>query len=115
LLDPVVSDLDNAVPIKSLRAAVEKVIRVEPSREQTYCLINRSKLFGLTSIVGFTSQLAKDTVSTLEALLGLETYFQTLPLKNHLAALGFKRGNPAVVEAVLKAIEKAKSKLVSDS
>lgn len=113
LLDPVISDLDNAVPIQTLRAAIEKVIRVEPSREQTYCLINRSKLFGLTSIIAFTSQLAKDTVSTLGELLGLQSNFQTLPLKDHLAAVGFKRGNPAVVEAVLKAIEKSKSKLES--
>ncbi|HEY9762971.1 MAG TPA: hypothetical protein V6D07_10620, partial [Trichocoleus sp.] len=111
LLDPVISDLDNAVPIQSLRVALEKVIRVEPSREQTYCLINRSKLFGLTSIISFTSQLAKDTVSTLEELLGLQSNFQALPLKNHLAAVGLKRGNPAVVKATLEAIEKAKSKL----
>lgn len=112
LLDPVISDLDGAVPIKSLRALVERFIRVEPSIEQTYCLINRSQLFALTSVIAFTSQLAKETVGTLEELLTLQlSSFKTLPLGNHLAVLGFKRGNFALVEAVLHAIDKAKARL----
>lgn len=112
LLDPVVSDLDSAVPIKSLRALVERFIRVEPSIDQTYCLINRSQLFALTSVIAFTSQLARETVSTLEELLKLQlSSFKTLPLGNHLAVLGFKRGNFELVEAVLHAIDKAKARL----
>ncbi|OKH48333.1 hypothetical protein NIES30_09875 [Phormidium tenue NIES-30] len=112
LLDPVVSDLDSAVPIKSLRALVERFIRVEPSIEQTYCLISRSRLFALTSVIAFTSQLAKETVSTLEELLTLQlSSFKTLPLGNHLAVLGFKEGNFELVEAVLHAIDKAKARL----
>jgi Protein of unknown function (DUF1350) len=112
LLDPVVSDLDSAVPIKSLRLLVERFIRVEPSIDQTYCLISRSQLFALTSVIAFTSQLAKETVSMLEELLKLQlSSFKTLPLGNHLAVLGFKRGNSGVVEAVLHAIDKAKARL----
>ncbi|PZV04456.1 MAG: hypothetical protein DCF32_12420 [Leptolyngbya sp.] len=112
LLDPVVSDLDSAVPIKSLRALVERFIRVEPSIDQTYCLISRSQLFALTSVISFTSQLAKETVSILEELLKLQlSSFKTLPLGNHLAVLGFNRGNFELVEAVLHAIDKAKARL----
>ncbi|MFQ4135652.1 DUF1350 family protein [Nodosilinea sp. PGN35] len=112
LLDPVVSDLEGAVPIKSLRALVERFIRVEPSIDQTYCLINRSQLFALTSVVAFTSQLARETVGVLEELLKLQlSSFKTLPLGNHLAAIGFKAGNAELVEAVLHAIDKAKARL----
>jgi hypothetical protein len=113
LLDPVVSDLDNAVPIKSIRTLLERFIRVEPSIAQTYCLISRSQLFALTSVIAFTSQLANETVSTLKELLTLQlSSFRTLPLGKHLAALGFKRGNLELVEAVLESIDKAKARLL---
>lgn len=112
LLDPVVSDLESAVPIKSLRTLVERFVRVEPSIDQTYCLIHRSHLFALTSVIGFTSQLAQETVSTLENLLKLQlSSFKALPLGNHLAALGFKHGNSELIEAVLHAIDKVKTRL----
>ncbi|UBF27040.1 hypothetical protein K9N68_03405 [Kovacikia minuta CCNUW1] len=111
LLDPVISDLDNAVPVKSLRTLVSTFIRVQPSREQTYCLINRSKLFALTSLISFNSTLAEDTIATLKELLGLHVpNFQAIPVGIHLAALGFRSGNPAITAAVLQAIEKVKSR-----
>lgn len=112
LLDPVVSDLESAVPIKSLRVLLERFIRVEPSIDQTYCLINRSQLFSLTSVIGFASQLAQETVSTLGDLINLKlSSFKTLPLGNHLAVLGLKHGNFELVEAVLHAIDKVKARL----
>ena len=110
LLDPVISDLDSAVPIQPIRALVEKFIRVEPSIEQTYCLINRSQLFSLTSILAFTSQLAQETVSTLTAILKLRlSSFKALPLRNHLAVLGIKDGNADLVKAVLHTLDQVQS------
>lgn len=110
LIDPVISDLDNAVPVKSLRRIVNRFIKVQPSREEAYCLINKSKLFGLTLIIDLSSQLGEETVVRLkEVLAGNLSDFKSLPIGNHLAPLGLKRSNSAVVKAVLHAIEKHES------
>ena len=107
LIDPVISDLDNAVPVKSLRRIVNRFIKVQPSRKESYCLINRSKLFRLTSIIDLNSSLSEDTVMRLKELLAANlSDFKSLPIGNHLAPLGFKRSNSAVVKAVLDGIEK---------
>lgn len=107
LIDPVISDLDNAVPIKSLRRIVNRFIRVQPSREETYCLINKSKLFGLTSIIDLDSNLGEETVTQLKKVLAGHLFdFKSLLTGNHIAPLGFKRSNSAVVKAVLDTIEK---------
>lgn len=107
LIDPVISDLDDAVPLKSLRKIVNRLIRVQPSRKETYCLINKSKLFGLTSIIDLSSQLGEETVMRLKKLLASNlSNFKSLPTKNHLAPLGFRRSNSIVVKAVLDTVEK---------
>lgn len=112
LLDPVISDLDNAVPLASLRKLLSRWIRVEPSRQQTYCVISRSQLFALSSLISFESQLGQSTVATLQELLGLQLAdIQSLPLGRHLAAMGIQHGNSTVVDAVLQGIEKAKTRL----
>nr|WP_265579933.1 DUF1350 family protein [Romeria gracilis] len=106
LLDPVVSDLDEAIPIRSLRNLFSKVLRVQPSKQQTYCLIHNSRLFGLTAIVDFESSLAQTTVSALQQLLASQAaHFQSLSIGHHLAALGFKGGRADIVNAVLHRLE----------
>ena len=107
LIDPVISDLDDAVPFESLRKIVNRFIKVEPSRKQTYGLINKSKLFGLTSIIDLSSQLGEETVKQLKELIASNlSHFKSLPIGKHLAPMGFTRSNSAVVKAVLDAIEK---------
>lgn len=105
LLDSVISDLDNAVPIKSLERLIHHFIRVQPSREETFCLVEESKLFNLTSILAFRSSLAQETVLKLKNLLADRLIvFKDLPIRRHLAALGWRNGNQELVQVLLEAI-----------
>lgn len=107
LIDPVISDLDDAVPFQSLRKIINRFIRVEPSRKETYDLIHKSKLFGLTSIIDLSSQLGEETVTRLKKVLANNlSDFKSIPIGNHLAALGFHAGNSVLIEAVINVIEK---------
>jgi len=53
LLAPTITDLDGAVPIKSLEKPLSKILKVTPTVEQTHTLIERSKLFNVTHIIQF--------------------------------------------------------------
>ncbi|MBE9064297.1 DUF1350 family protein [cf. Phormidesmis sp. LEGE 11477] len=114
LLDPVISDLDNAVPIKSLQRFFSRLVQVLPSREETFCLIEHSNLFSLTSIIAFDSQVAKESVDELKQILERRLLnFRALSVEasrlgKHLAPLGMSSGSQAIVEAVADELEKAK-------
>lgn len=108
LLDPVIADLENAVPIKALQRLVERLIQVRPSRQETFCLIDKTRLFALTTLISFESQLARASVLKLQQLLAdrlLKTQSIAVGqplLGKHLAVLGVKTGNPDIVAAVLQ-------------
>lgn len=114
LLDPVVSDLDNAIPIRSLQLFFSRLIQVLPSRQQTFCLVKSSNLFTLTSTIAFNSRVAKDSVIELRQILGQRLLdFQTVAVKSawlgkHLAPLGVGSGDLAIVEAVADELEKSR-------
>lgn len=69
LLDPVISDLDNAVPIRALQRLFSRVVKVLPSRKETFYLVNRERLFSLTSIISFESKLSQESGSQLKTIL----------------------------------------------
>ncbi len=112
LLDPVISDLDNAIPLKSLRLLLARFIRVLPSREETFCLIRRSHLFALTSIFSFQSKLAADSIAHLQSQLGdrlWEFEVLTVPrswLGRHLAVVGVLRGDRALAARITEMLSK---------
>ena len=109
LLDPVISDLDNAVPIKTLQRLLSNFIKVSPSRDETFCLIDKSHLFALTSIISFNSQLAQTSVIRLKHLLVNRLLsFQAIAVKGkHLAVLGVQRGQSTIIEAVVEKLDKS--------
>lgn len=121
LVDPVISDLDNAIPVKSLRLLFERVISVLPSRQETFCLVDQSRLFALTSIIAFDSQLARTSVGKLKQLLAQRLLdFRTLVVGKslwgkHLAILGIGTGDSAIVEAVIKVLDAAAAALTVQS
>lgn len=107
LLDPVISDLDNAVPLKVLQRLLDRWIKVKPSREETFCLIGTTRLFNLTSLVSFESQLASITVHRLIALLSSRLRSSILlRLRAHLAILGWHSVNPRIVSATIEGIDR---------
>ena len=114
LLDPVISDLDNAVPIRALQNLLSRFIKVSPSRRETFCLIDKSRLFALTSIISFNSQLAETSVTRLKQLLAQRLLaFQAISvnplwLGKHLAVLGIERGQSAIVDAVVDQLDKSR-------
>ncbi|MGD1953398.1 MAG: DUF1350 family protein [Leptolyngbyaceae cyanobacterium] len=117
LLDPVISDLDNAVPIKALQRLLSRLIKVNPSRDETFCLIDKSRLFTLTSILSFNSQLAETSVTRLKHLLAQRLLgYQPIPvnpswLGKHLAVLGVNRGQSGIIEAIMEQLAKSRYRL----
>ena len=101
LLDPVISDLDNAVPIPPLRRLLERWLRVWPSRGETFCLVERSRLFQLTSILSFGSSMSRATVEVLEAL-PRQPWLERINLlgKRHLAVLGLRQIDADILSGV---------------
>ena len=117
LLDPVISDLDNAVPIKVLQRLLSNFIKISPSRDETFCLIDKSRLFALTSIISFNSQLAQASVTRLKHLLVKRLLaFQAIAINplwlgKHLAVLGIMGGQSAIIKAVVEQLEKSRHRL----
>lgn len=101
LLDPVISDLENAVPIPPLRRLLGRWLHVWPSRGETLCLIERSRLFQLSSILSFGSAMSRATVEALEAL-PRQPWLARINLvgKRHLAVLGLRQIDAAVLSGV---------------
>lgn len=101
LLDPVMADLEDAVPLPALQKLLARWVRVSPSRSQSFCIVENSRLFHLTSIVGFGSRLASATVASFVDILGprLRHLIQLEP-RAHLAIMGFGHTDQEVVAAV---------------
>ncbi len=108
LVDPVISDLDNAVPLPLVRRLLERRLRVWPSRGETFCLITSSRLFGLTSVLCFGSQHAFDTVQALDSLPN-QTSLDRLTLngKNHLALLGYDEVDSEVLSQIESLLDRS--------
>lgn len=101
LIDPVISDLDSAVPFRALRQLLPRRLRVWPSREETFCLIEHSSLFQLTSILCFGTTLADSTKKALSSLSQRNWLtWLTIEGKRHLALLGMQRVDPDVFSSI---------------
>ena len=60
LLAPDISDTESAIPVKSLAKLLDRLgLGVLPDRQQTLCLIDRSRLFNLTGLISFD----RDTIA----------------------------------------------------
>lgn len=68
LLAPAITDLDGAIPIKSLERLFRRVLTVYPTVEQTHLLIARSRLFNMTHLFEFDlDAIARSTCQRLVA------------------------------------------------
>ena len=101
LLAPTITDLNGAVPIKSLEKPLSKVLKVSPTTEQTHTLIQRSKLFNVTHMIQFSQDdIARATCDRLKQEQPHITH--TVLPGTHLAPL--KQRNASQTELYKKAV-----------
>lgn len=117
-IDPVISDLDDAIPF-GLAGFFRKLgLFVQPDRGQTFCLIRESRLFNLTSILYLSSSTAKQTVDQLvkllqDRMLPLATINPSglQPLGKHLAPVRLGRPGSKLLEVIQSQLNSLSSKI----
>lgn len=103
LLAPDISDLESAIPLRSLTRLLKRLnISVRPDRQQTLDLIHQSALFKLTAMVSFDRDTVAgslcDTDPDVSDVLWLYQYLQTksAPVQElsgkHLEPIGWRIG-----------------------
>jgi hypothetical protein len=109
LMAPAIEGLEGAIPVfrnggfKGLQDFLNKIgIKVEPSQEETFCLINQSQLFNLTRLIYFNqdTRIAAATVKWLLANLGERLAGKKELKGGHLAPLGWIKGDPKISQTV---------------
>ncbi len=111
LMAPAIEGIESAIPflrnprfsgVKNLLNGLG--IRVEPTQAETFCLIEQSDLFNLTSLISFDrdTRIAAPTVRWLRENLGsrLQNYAQLSG--KHLSPLGFANGDRQIPTKVLE-------------
>lgn len=103
LLAPDISDLESAIPIRSLVALLNYLnIDVQPNRQQTLTLIQQSNLFNLTAMISFENDTVAGSLQSPNAkdndVLWLHQYLQTKSASaqelsgKHLEPIGWRMG-----------------------
>ncbi len=102
LLAPAITDLDGAIPLKSLERLFSKVLAVCPTVAQTHELIGRSELFNLTHLIQFSDDaIARPTCQKLIQEQPNITHASLLG--KHLAPLGWKNEPANLLETIATA------------
>ncbi|ACK64916.1 conserved hypothetical protein [Rippkaea orientalis PCC 8801] len=113
LLAPAITGIEAAIPVKAIADLMKKLgLDVKPNVEQTHCLILRSRLFNLFSLIALAKDnIAKDTVTWIKANLS-DRLIQCIELPNrgHLAPLGWKNGDTQLATKVIECLEQFKQK-----
>lgn len=115
LVDPVIASLDAAIPWKPLEKIFAPLLKVIPSRETTFRLIEKSKLFSLTKIFSLHSKTAQDTIDRLKQVGRKPPFLPLSPicidlsdpkplLGAHLAILGLNTTDAAIAETITTAV-----------
>ena len=114
LLAPVIAGIESAIPVPALADLSKKLgLDVQPNVKETRCLINKSRLFGLTAAIAFgNDRIAsnpeidrdgepKGTVEWLQKHVP-SIKFSKLPNRQHLAPLGFRSGDHQIAEEIIE-------------
>ncbi|MEM9806076.1 MAG: hypothetical protein AAF959_12420 [Cyanobacteria bacterium P01_D01_bin.56] len=91
LLAPAITDLDGAIPVKSLNLLFSKLVTVYPTVDQTHQLIESSQLFHLTGLI----QFARDRIATetCQRLMQEQPHLRRRLIQgNHLEPVGIRLG-----------------------
>lgn len=111
LVDPVIASLDAAIPFKPLEALFAPFLKISPSRDLTFKLIDKTELFSLTWIASLVSDTSRETILRLISLAQSRRLPAAKPvdvvlanrkplLGPHLAILGFTATDPGITAAI---------------
>jgi hypothetical protein len=109
LMAPAIEGLEAAIPplrnpkFSGIKKFLNRIgIKVEPSQQETFCLINRSRLFNLTSLISFSgdARVGKPTVNWLLNNLDQRLVEAKELRGKHLAPLGWRHGDPDIAKTV---------------
>ena len=111
LTDPVIANLNSAIPWKPLEKNLCSSFQGLPSRDTTFKLIDETCLFSLTKILSLHSKTARDTIDRLTHVVrkpplhpiesaGIDLANQKPLLGAHLAILGLKATDQAIADAI---------------
>lgn len=108
LMAPAITGIESAIPVKAIANVVKRLgLGVKPSVEETHCLIKKSQLFGLTGLISFDhDDIARETVAWLKANLPHKPAQMAELVGEHLTPLGYRTGDRALVDTVLKFLKK---------
>ncbi len=112
LLAPAITGIESAIPFKPVANLVKRLgLDVNPTVDQTHCLILKSGLFNLFSLIAFANDdIAKDTVNWIKANLS-NRLIQCIDLPGgHLAPLGWKNGDRELATTVIDCLATFKEK-----
>ncbi len=92
LIAPVITDLNDAVPIRSLAKSLASLgLQVFPTIEQTHQLVSRSESFNLTQVIRFQDDdIARETC---DRLLEEQSISAQMASGKHLEPVGMQMGN----------------------
>ena len=114
LMAPAIEGLEGAIPFlrnprfSGVKAFLNKIgIKVEPSQEETFCLIQQSDLFNLTSLIAFDedTRVAAPTVEWLLENLAQRLVHKATLEGKHLAPLGWMNGDQQIAKTVEQFIQ----------
>jgi hypothetical protein len=111
LVDPVITNLEAAIPWEPLEKIFAPLLKVVPSRDTTFKLIDGSPLFSLTKILSLTSKTAADTIYQLQHVVRkpsqrpidiccADLYNEKPFLGRHLAILGLQSTDRGIADAI---------------
>jgi hypothetical protein len=114
-LAPVIAGIQNAIPFPPLASLANTLgLDVQPSVEETRCLIINSPLFNLIGLITFIKDVrAKETIDWfITHLAGKISSNKSLCGRNHLSPLGWQNGDDILAENVIKSITSLSLKLL---
>lgn len=117
LMAPVIAGIKSAIPVEAIATFFQKLgLDVQPNVAQTYCLIQRSRLFNLTGLIAFgNDKIATEagTVRWLQENIGDRlASFSLIPRRKHLSPLGFRQGDATVADTAIESLQKLSDQLV---
>lgn len=109
LIAPAIEGIEGAVPLlrfryfSGIKTIINSVgIKVNPSQEETFCIIQQSQLFNLTSLISFKgdTRVAARTVRWLKHNLGRRLLNEAELAGRHLSPLGWLRRDQSLAELI---------------
>ena len=98
LIAPDISDTESAIPITAIAKFIDQIgLGVQPTRQQTQCLIEGSSLFNLTQLISFDKDTIAGNQSDIHKSQVDQAKSDVLWFMRYLNARGTKSGNKSTL------------------